>query len=185
MPQEPVSRSEAAALSGASRTTVKKAVDQRVIPTCTIESRSFIEADDVAVLVMFEALADIGLLVKYKRAVRSWLRDSPEQPELELMDGLVVRKLGRADEARERAKRYARLRDEWIVRDPAVKNGEPVLKGTRVGVHTLAARVAAGVSDRVLDDDLPHIPKEARDVAVQYAQANPRRGRPPRPARNA
>jgi uncharacterized protein (DUF433 family) len=185
MCQQLVSRSEAAALSGASRTTVKKAVDQRVIPTCTVRSQSFIEADDVAVLAMFEVLAGVGLFVKHKRAVRSWLRDSPELPELELTDGLVIRKLGRVDEARERARRYARLRDEWIVRDADVKGGEPVLKGTRVGVHSLAARIADGESDEALDEDFPHIPKEARDVAVQYAQANPRRGRPTGSARKA
>jgi uncharacterized protein (DUF433 family) len=185
MPQELLSRSEAAALSGASRTTVKKAVDQRVIPTCTVRSQSFIEADDVAVLVMFEALAGTGLFVKYKRAVRSWLRDFPELPELELIDGLVIRKLERVDAVRERARRYARLRDQWIVRDDDVKAGGPVIKGTRVGVHTLAARIADGESDEALDEDFPHIPREAREVAVQYAQANPRRGRPTGPARDA
>jgi uncharacterized protein (DUF433 family) len=180
-----VSRSEAAALSGASRTTVKKAVDQKVIPTCRVRSQSFIEADDVAVLVMFEALAGVGLLVQYKRAVRNWLRDSPDVPELELTDALVVRRLGNVDEARERARRYARLRDEWIVRDPDVKGGDPVIKGTRVGVHTLAARTANGDSEATLDEDFPHIPREAREVAVQFARANPRRGRPPRSARKA
>jgi uncharacterized protein (DUF433 family) len=180
MSQALVSRSEAAALSGATRTTVKKAVDQRVIPTCRVRSQSFIEADDVAVLVMFEALASVGLLVRYKRAVRDWLRESPDVPELELTDGLIVRKLGHVDEARERARRYARLRDEWIVHDPDVKGGDAVIKGTRVGVHTLAARIADGESEATLDEDFPHIPTEAREVAVQYARANPRRGRPPR-----
>jgi uncharacterized protein (DUF433 family) len=178
-----VSRTEAAALSGASPTTVKKAVDQKVIPTRTVRSQSFIEADDVPVLVMFEALAGVGLLVQYKRAVRDWLRHSPDVPELELTDALVVRKLGQVDEARERARRYARLRDEWIVRDPDVKGGDAVIKGTRVGVHTLAARIANGESEAALDEDFPRIPTEAREVAVQYAQANPRRGRPPRSAR--
>jgi uncharacterized protein (DUF433 family) len=177
-----LSRSEAVAFSGASPTTVKKAVDQKVIPTRRVRSQSFIDADDVGVLVMFEALAGVGLLVRYKRAVRDWLRDSPDVPELELTDGLVVRRLQRVDDARERARRYARLRDDWIVRDPDVKGGDPVIKGSRVGVHMLAARIAAGESEAILDEDFPHIPKEAREVAVEYAQANPRRGRPPRSA---
>jgi uncharacterized protein (DUF433 family) len=183
MPLVLISRSEAAALSGASPTTVKKAVDHKIIPTCRVESQSYIDADDVPVLVMLEALSGVGLLVRYRRAVRAWLRDSPDVPEIELTDGLVVRKLDSVDKARERARRYARLRDEWIVRDPDVKGGEAVIKGTRVGVHTLAARIADGETQEVLDEDFPNIPREAREVAVDYAQANPRRGRPPRSSR--
>jgi hypothetical protein len=34
----------------------------------------------------------------------------------------------------------------------------------------------------VLAEDFPHIPAEAREVAVLYAQSNPRRGRPRRPS---
>jgi uncharacterized protein (DUF433 family) len=179
-----VSRTEAAALSGVSPSTVKKAVDQNVIPTCRVRSQSFIEADDVGALVMFEALASVGLLVEYKRAVRDWLRESPDVSELELTDGIVVRKLEHVDEARERARRYARLRDEWIIRDPDIKGGDAVIKGTRVGVHTLAARIANGEQETALDGDFPHVPREVRDVAVQYARANPRRGRPGRAARD-
>lgn len=185
MPPILLSRSEAAEFSGARQTTVKKAVDDDVIPTCIVQSQSLIEADDVAVLVMLEALAGVGLLVRYKRAVRDWLRETPDLVELELTDGLVVRKLVDVDEARDRALRYGRLRDEWIVRDPDVKGGEPVIKGTRVGVHTLAARIGNGESEAVLDADFPTIPREAREVALQYARANPRRGRPPRAVRKA
>ncbi|MBV8711469.1 MAG: DUF433 domain-containing protein, partial [Solirubrobacterales bacterium] len=96
---------------------------------------------------------------------------------------LVVRRVDEIEHARLRAERYAELRDRWIVRDPAIKNGEPVIRGSRVTVHTLADRIAGGESDEVLDEDFPHIPAEARDIAVQFARANPRRGRPRRPAR--
>jgi uncharacterized protein (DUF433 family) len=74
----------------------------------------------------------------------------------------------------------AQLRDRWIVRDPDIKNGEPIINGSRVSVHKLADRIVDGESDDVLDEDFPHIPAEAREIAVQYARANPRRGRPKR-----
>jgi uncharacterized protein (DUF433 family) len=177
-----LTRLEAVELSGVSPTTVKKAVDQKVIPTRRRRSHSYIDADDVGALVMFEALAGMRLRVKQKVQVRRWLRSSPEASELALTDALVVRKVSAVDQARERARRYVQLRDAWIVRDPDVKGGEPVIKGSRVGVHTLAARIANGESAAVLDEDFPHIPADAREVAVQYARANPRRGRPPRVA---
>jgi len=96
-----------------------------------------------------------------------------------------VRRVDELEQARLRAERYARLRDKWITRDPEIKHGEPVIRGSRVSVDTLAERMARGESADVLDEDSPHIPAEAREVAALYARANPRRGRPKRrsPAR--
>jgi len=178
-----ITRREAASLSGITETTVKKAVDQRVVPTRRRGSQSCIEVEDVPVLAMLGLLGKMRLSPSDKRTVRRWLR-SPDPPtELELAPALVVRRVDEIEQARLRAERYAALRERWIIRDPAIKNGEPVIRGSRVTVHTLADRIAGGESDEVLDEDFPHIPAEARDIAVQFARANPRRGRPRRPAR--
>lgn len=175
-----ISRSEAAALSGASLTTVKKAVDQKLIPTKKRRARSYIEAEDVAVLAMLSELGGVRLGLASKRQLRDWLRSATASSELELGPAIVVRRTSAVEEARQRAQRYARLRDEWIVRDADIKGGEPVIKGSRVTVHTLADRIAQGESPSVLEEDFPHIPAEAREIATQYAEANPRRGRPRR-----
>jgi uncharacterized protein (DUF433 family) len=180
-----LTRREAAELSGTTETTVKKAVDLHVIPARRRGSQSLIESDDVPVLVMLGHLTGVGLARAHKRRLRSWLRDADAPAEIVLIPGLVVRRLDEVDAARERAARYVRLRDEWVVSDPQIKGGDPVIKGTRLSVHSLAARLAEGEPDDVLEQDLPHIPAEARDAAVLYARANPRRGRPrraPRPA---
>jgi uncharacterized protein (DUF433 family) len=182
MPTTLITRGEAAELSGISETIVKKAVDQKVIPTRKRGSQSCIDVEDVPVLAMLGLLAEMRLVRKHKRQLRKWLRTSSGPAELELTPGLVVRKVGEIEESRSRAERYARLRDRWIVRDPEIKGGEPVIRGSRVGVHTLAARVAQSESADVLGEDFPHISAEAREVAVQYARANPRRGRPKRVA---
>ncbi len=175
-----VTRREAADLSGIAETTVKKVVDQKVVPSRMRGSQSCIEVEDVPVLAMLGVLSPMRLSPVHKRAVRKWLRAPSGPAELELSPALVVRKLEEIDEARRRAQRYAELRDRWIVRDPDIKGGEPVIKGSRVSVHTLADRIAHGESSTVLEEDFPHIPAEAREVAVQYAHANPRRGRPKR-----
>lgn len=179
-----ISRSEAAALSGASPTTVKKAVDQKIIPTRRVSSRSYIDAEDVAMLAMLSELGGVQLGLGSKRQLRNWLRSRGASPELKLTPALVVRRTRTVEEARHRAERYARLREKWIVRDPDIKGGEPVIRGSRVTVYTLAGRIACGDSPSMLEEDYPHIPAEAREVAVLYAKANPRRGRPRRaPAR--
>jgi uncharacterized protein (DUF433 family) len=167
-------------LGGVNETTVKKAVDQRVVPARRRGSQSCIELDDVPVLAMLDQLRGMRLTPKHKRTIRRWLRAADSAAELELAPALVVRMVDEVKRARERAERYARLRERWIVCDPEIKGGEPVIRGSRVSVHTLAERIAQGESAEVLGEDFPHIPAEAREVAVQFARANPRRGRPRR-----
>lgn len=176
-----VTRREAAELSGTSETTVKKAVDLGIIPARRRGAQSCVLVSDVPVLALLGHLTGVGLSVSHKRELRRWLQAS-DAPEFALLPGLVVRRVGEVDEARERAERYTGLREKWIANDPAIKGGEPVISGSRVSVHSLAARIAEGESDQILEEDFPHIPAEAREVAVQYARANPRRGRPRRPA---
>lgn len=180
MAQALITRSEAAALSGASLTTVKKAVDEKIIPTRRQSSRSYIEADDVPVLAMLAQLGGVRLAASSKRRLRDWLRSSPTAAEFELTPAIVVRRIDAVEEARCRTARYAKLREKWIVRDASIKGGDPVITGTRVSVHTLASRIEQGESPSILEEDFPHIPAEAREVALQYARANPRRGRPKR-----
>lgn len=177
-----INRREAATLSGIAESTIKKAVDKRVVPARKRGSRSYIDVGDVAVLVVLGQLTDTGLIIKYKRQVRAWLLAADPAAELELTPALVIRRSSEVDEARRRAERYVALRDKWIVSDPKVKGGDPVIRGSRVSVHTLARRLAEGEGAEVLEEDFPHIPAEAREVAVQYARANPRRGRPKRAA---
>jgi uncharacterized protein (DUF433 family) len=176
-----ITRREAATLSGTTETTVKKAVDQRVVPVRWRGSQSCIEVEDVPVLAMLGLLSKMRLSPTDKRSVRKWLRSEDPPAELELAPALVVRRIDEIEQARLRAERYAQLRDRWIVRDPAIKNGEPVIRGSRASVHTIADRIAAGDTDQILEEDYPHIPAEAREIAVQFARANPRRGRPRRP----
>src|SRR5689334_5311218 len=120
MPNTLITRREAAELSGMTETTVKKAVDQSVIPARRRGAQSLIEVDDVPVLTMLGLLTAMRLLRNQKRQVREWVRDSAAG-ELELMPAVVVRRVPEVDEARRRAERYARLRDEWIVSDPEIK----------------------------------------------------------------
>jgi uncharacterized protein (DUF433 family) len=80
-----------------------------------------------------------------------------------------------------RAEEHARLRDQYIHRDPEIMGGEPVIRGTRVPVRTIAALNEDGESRDVLREDYPHVPAEAYEVAVLWARENPHRGRPARP----
>lgn len=65
-----------------------------------------------------------------------------------------------------------------VVSDPEVLGGTPVLRGTRVPAHDVAASVAAGLSmDRILAA-YPSLDADKVELATIYAEANPPRGRP-------
>jgi uncharacterized protein (DUF433 family) len=82
--------------------------------------------------------------------------------------------LRRAHERLERLKAARSL----VVSDPEVLGGAPVLRGTRVPVHDLAASVAAGIPMARILAAYPALDAEKLDLAVVYAEANPARGRP-------
>ncbi len=67
---------------------------------------------------------------------------------------------------------------EIVVSDPDVLGGSPVVRGTRVPVHDVAASVAAGIpTDRILAA-YPSLDSDKIELAAIYAEANPARGRP-------
>ena len=78
---------------------------------------------------------------------------------------------------KERMERLAAAR-EIVVSDPDVLGGAPVVRGTRVPVHHVAASVAAGLpTDRILAA-YPSLNADKVELAAIYAEANPVRGRP-------
>ena len=68
----------------------------------------------------------------------------------------------------------------FVVSDPGIRGGEPVLRGTRVPVHTLAALSRQGASVKELLETYPWLDREQVEAALTYARAYPRRGRPQR-----
>jgi len=54
--------------------------------------------------------------------------------------------------------------------------GEPVIRGTRVPVRTVAGLIEQGESREVMREDYPYVPEEAYAIAVRWVRANPRRG---------
>lgn len=118
-----------------------------------------------------------------KQHLRKWLAGAQSQAvgsELALSEALRVAMTEDVVQTIERAEFYARLRDRYVERNPAVMGGETVITGTRVPVRTIASLIEMGETHEVLREDYPHVPEEAYPVAVLWAHANPRRGRPVR-----
>jgi uncharacterized protein (DUF433 family) len=56
--------------------------------------------------------------------------------------------------------------------------GLPAVRGTRIPVRTLLARVKGGDTIETILEDYPYLDRETVEAAVLYARANPARGRP-------
>ena len=63
-------------------------------------------------------------------------------------------------------------------RNPEILGGTPVIRGTRVPVHDVAASIAAGISTSRILEAYPTLSAEQVELSAFYAAATPLRGRP-------
>lgn len=178
-----LTRREAAEIGRVPLNAIDKAIEQGVLKPKRRGGKPLLPAHEVALLVLLRQI-DVALPSKAKGRLRKWLaRPQPQAvgAELALSDALRVAMTEDAVQTIERAESYARQRDRYIERNPAIMGGEPVITGTRVPVRTVASLIEMGETREVMREDYPHIPEEAYAVAVQWTRTNPRRGRPARP----
>ena len=178
-----LTRREAAEIGRVPLNAIDKAIEQGVVKPRRRAGKPLLPAHEVALLVLLRQI-DVALPSKAKGRLRKWLAHPQPQTvgaELALSDALRIAMTEDVVQTIERAESYARLRDRYVERNPAVMGGEPVITGTRVPVRTVASLIEMSETREVMREDYPHIPEEAYSVAVQWAHTNPRRGRPVRP----
>lgn len=177
-----LTRREVAEITGLSVGVLDKAIEQKVLPVYRRGNQSFLRSEDLAVVVLLQN-TPLPLPITVKRQIKRWVRDTkPYQrgarAELSISDALIVRWTPAVSDTINAAETYAKLRDRWIESNPQIKGGEPVIRGTRIGVRGVAQRIEQGEKLKVLTEDYPAIPAEAFRTAHTYARAHPRRGRP-------
>ena len=82
-------------------------------------------------------------------------------------------------EVRRGLSRLARARNA-VACDKAVLSGTPCIKGTRIPVHDIADMIANGNLAGAIRGAFPQLSEAQIELAVLYARAYPRRGRPRR-----
>ena len=60
----------------------------------------------------------------------------------------------------------------YIVRDPAICGGEPVIKGTRVTIRTVLASLAEGARNQDILEDFPTLKEEDIRAVIAFAAAS-------------
>jgi len=78
------------------------------------------------------------------------------------------------------AKRWGALRAarNEVVEDPAIRSGEPVIRGTRIPVYLIGDLLAQGADVKEIMEDYPALDATKIRAALAYIETRPKRGRP-------
>lgn len=181
---------EAAIVAGVPLRDVNRVVDERILPdgfyrmddgrsvsttACVFISFYFDSADR---LTAEERLTAIREIASRLGSAQAWTPESWAKDDWKFRDSfLTIDLFPFVERTKDGLERLAAAR-ELVVSDPAVLSGTPVIRGTRIPVHDVAASVAAGIPTRRIRDAYPALDEEKVELAAIYAQANPWRGRP-------
>jgi uncharacterized protein (DUF433 family) len=168
-----LTRKEVEVIAGIPPSVLNKAIEQEVVPVRDAQ----IEPRDLAALTFIRDLP-FPLSVVAKRALAAWMRIAAEGEEFELAPGLMARRTPATDAVVREATAYVVDRERYYNRDPEIMGGEPVVKGTRVPLRSIAAAHAAGDTFEVLAQSFPHVESAAFRFALRWAECHPQRGRP-------
>jgi uncharacterized protein (DUF433 family) len=182
--------SEAAVVAHVTLRDVHRVIDERILPddlfsiddgrhvrttACFLIDFYFHSAKSLTFEERIRAINEAGSRLN-KYATLTWAELLEEDWRFR-DDFLVVDLSSFVKRSKERMDRLIAARD-LVVTDPEILGGMPVIRGTRIPVHDIAASMAAGIPiDRILAA-YPGLDRAKAELAKIYADANPPRGRP-------
>ena len=181
---------EAAVVARVALRDVNRAIDERILPegffslddgrrvaatACTLISFYFESAQRLTSEERLFAIREVGVrLYRFRARALASLVDEDWTVRHEF---LTIDLAPFVRRTKERMERLAAARD-MVVSDPGVLGGTPVVRGTRVPVHDVAASVATGFPTERILAAYPSLDANKVELAAIYAEANPARGRP-------
>lgn len=184
---------EAAELAGVPKRMIEKAIEEKILavrigPVAggrfgrNPEGRRLLGPESVAYAAVLKSLGDslnltaTGKKLLVKRLKAYSLAELGEA-RVEIAPAVTADIGGLAGTALERTRRYVVARDAWISACDDIKGGLPVVRGTRITVHSVEARMRGGDSLEDIAAENPDIPREAFEAALLFARTHPLAGR--------
>ena len=187
---EMLKATEAAVVARVSLRDVNRVIDERILPETLVSvenGRFVLGAACTLIAFYFESakrLTSEERLFAIRSAeprLRRWNRAATEamlKADWTVRhDFLTIDLLPFFERSVERLERLDAAREVVTVSDD-IMDGTPVITGTRVPVHDVAAALAAGVPAKEILEDYPSLTEDRLELAALYAEANPLRGRP-------
>ncbi len=183
--QQTFSPSEAAVVSGVSVRAVQKAIDEGPLVRGRKSRARALTEPDLFYLIMIKGFDPrlVKLTGRAKEELRRSILACWQSGRTALRSlsfaGLVVDFRAIAAQVRTSLSRLERAR-RMVVRDPEIRGGEPVIRGTRIPVYLISDLLDQGAGEEEILSGYPTLKRENLDLARIYARAYPRRGRPPK-----
>jgi uncharacterized protein (DUF433 family) len=177
---------EVAHLAGVSKRRIEKDCEEGIVPRRKMRLlmhgnlAAHVPARAVAYACAMHSLDGVKMEKKSKLKVWKYLRSTKQADfgTLELSPGLTLNLMPLVTECWSKTTGYIEARHEYLVVDPEIFGGEPILKGTRITCQSVLGRIDGGETLDEMEEDYPEISKEAFEAALIYARAHPPRGRP-------
>jgi uncharacterized protein (DUF433 family) len=177
--------SEAAVVTGVPLSVVHKAIDAGPLGKYRSREpgkRSLLKTDVIylAAMSIFDPTL-IELTDQAKERLWKAINSARKIRKIIFAEGLNLDLTGVVARVRSKTALLDRAR-KMVVVNPAIRGGEPVLRGTRIGVYEVAAMAKDATADERAEilAGYPTLKEEQLDLALIFATAYPRRGRPPR-----
>jgi len=172
---------EAAVLTRLSLKAVNNAIDKNLVPAVVrpgaSDSGRFVDQRGLLALVLEYRLAN-RFFPELRRRLFDALASSPRKAVLSVDEGLVKVDLQQPRRDLAASLRELRRARSLVVTDPDTLGGDPVFRGTRVPVHSIAAMLEQGSTEADILKGYPRLTAQMVRLAPVFAQAYPIRGRP-------
>jgi len=172
---------EAAVLTRLSLKAVNNAIDKNLVPAVVrpgaSDSGRFVDQRGLLALVLEYRLAN-RFFPELRRRLFDALASSPRKAVLSVDEGLVKVDLQQPRRDLAASLRELRRARSLVVTDPDTLGGDPVFRGTRVPVHSIAAMLDQGSTEADILKGYPRLTAQMVRLAPVFAQAYPIRGRP-------
>ena len=187
---EMLKATEAAVVARVSLRDVNRVIDERILPETlvSVENGRFVLGAACTLIAFYfqsaKRLTSEERLFAIRSAeprLRRWNRAATEamlKADWTVRhDFLTIDLLPFFERSVARLERLDAAREVVTISDD-IMGGTPVISGTRVPVHDVAAALAAGVPAKEILEDYPSLTEDRLELAALYAEANPLRGRP-------
>lgn len=172
---------ETAVVAGVSVRDVHRVIDEQILPDIfynTSQTRSIKSQACVFISFYFGAADRLTSEERQRTIARASRVPNWRKSNKIIQDGFLAVDLStflKDVEVRFQKLQAAR---SMVVSDPEILGGMPVIRGTRVPVHDVAASVEAGTSATEILRSYPTVKEGQLELAAMYAKASPLRGRP-------
>ena len=179
--RERYSPAQVAALLGLSQKDAFRVIDEIPAEDRSKEKPRSLTREQLLFLVsLLEARRDVRLPEETKRTLYEDVVHRGTRHKEKVRVGIWSLDLrGPRRELTTRLARYRRAR-KVVSQRKDIRGGEPVIRGTRIAVYQLADMLEAGATKEEILEGYPTLNREKLDLALLYARAHPRRGRPPK-----